>query len=325
MAKQNREGFTLVELLVVITIIGILASLLLAAVTSAQESARRVQCQNNLKNIALAAKAHMAEHGYYPTGGWGKGREGSSWAGDPDRGFSRRQPGGWCYNILPYIGQGRIHDLGEGEGSEDTGAASDTAVRTPLNFLSCPKRRPTRAYPYTRNEGYKNVSISKGTQVGKTDYAMCAGTKLPSSAQEPSGLSEVDNGSFNWSTLSQNGVSYYCSEVKHSHIEDGESNQYMVGEKYLRTIYYETGTDPTDDESWNVGFTYDIYRWALAEPRMDKPNRVYENAFGGPHPSGWQVAFCDGSVHSIAWGIEIKTHRRLGSRNDGEPVDSSTF
>src|SRR5688572_20514370 len=102
-------GFTTVELLVVIAIIGILVALLLPAVLASREASRAQVCRNNLKQLALASLNHLATHGHFPSGGWG-----ASWTGDPDRGYARRQPGGWTYNILAFIEHADTHSAGAG-------------------------------------------------------------------------------------------------------------------------------------------------------------------------------------------------------------------
>ncbi len=108
-SRKDRGGFTLVELLVVIAIIGVLVSLLLPAVQNAREAGRRTQCMNNLKNLGLAAQQHLEKLRRFPSGGWGP-----QWIGDPDRGNSIKQPGGWVYNLLPYMEQDALHDYGQG-------------------------------------------------------------------------------------------------------------------------------------------------------------------------------------------------------------------
>src|SRR5208282_5749345 len=115
-SRQKNAAFTLVELLVVITILGMLMALLMPAVNSVRESMRRTQCKNNLKQIGTAANAHLTAYGFFPSGGWGM-----IWLGDPDRGTGASQPGSWIYQLLPYLGFDMIHDLGKGEGNGASG------------------------------------------------------------------------------------------------------------------------------------------------------------------------------------------------------------
>ena len=103
---RRRGAFTLVELLVVIAIIGILVALLLPAIQAAAgEAARRGQCKNNLKQLALACLQHHDTFKTFPASGWGW-----HWTGDPNLGYGREQPGSWTYHILPFIEETALHD-----------------------------------------------------------------------------------------------------------------------------------------------------------------------------------------------------------------------
>src|SRR5580704_2621702 len=140
--RRTFSGFTLVELLVVITIIGILVSLLLPAVQSAREQARLTQCKNNIKQLAMGCQTHVSTYQYFPGGGWGWG-----WIGDPTHGSGNTQPGGWIYNILPYIDQQNVHDLQLGQTGAGLAAAAGRMLSTPLAVLSCADRRTLQTYP----------------------------------------------------------------------------------------------------------------------------------------------------------------------------------
>src|SRR4051794_21033067 len=139
-----RRAFTLVELLVVIAIIGVLVALLLPAIQSAREAARRSQCANNLKQIGLACLNHVDTHKYFPSGGWGY-----DWTADPNRGFGLDQPGSWIYNILDFVEETPLRNLGKGLATTSPGfqSASTTLHQTPIAIFNCPSRRSARIYP----------------------------------------------------------------------------------------------------------------------------------------------------------------------------------
>lgn len=184
-AARRCGGFTLVELLVVVTIIGILVAMLLPAVNAARESGRRAQCKNNLKQLATACLAHETVQGFFPTGGWGY-----FWVGDPDGGFNQGQPGGWIYNILPYTELNAVHDLGKTAPGALSLMSSSTIlsnkqqaalqlVQTPFPLTNCPTRHrallcASQGTAAIYNGG-KNQSLS-GIKLARTDYAISCGS-----------------------------------------------------------------------------------------------------------------------------------------------------
>ena len=282
-----RRAFTLVELLVVITIIGILIGLLLPAVQAAREAARRLQCQNNLKQLALAALNHESATGRLPTGGWLW-----IWIGDPDRGNDHRQPGGWIYNLLPYIEQQPLHDLqsGKGVGSPERLAAATQMIQTPLSAINCPTRRPAVPYPVWAESAY-NVSMfsqynytNTVTTMARSDYAANGGDVYCDSntcgsftaGGGPSSIAEGESptGMARWAGIAANstGVIYPASEITMAHITDGASNTYLMGEKLLSPDNYANGADFADDVPALIGDNTNIsaFTWAAVRGRIPR-------------------------------------------------------
>jgi prepilin-type processing-associated H-X9-DG protein len=310
--------------------------LLLPAVQSAREAARKTQCSNNLKELGLAALSHEHAQSFFPTGGWGW-----DWVGDPDRGYGFRQPGGWIYNILPFMDQQNLHDMGMGQSPAQKASQAGLMIGTTIAIINCPTRRQAITFPNIRSQSDWHNANPAPTMVARSDYAANQGdAALDQIGSGPDTLAQGDSPTYPWFDAvhanDATGVSYLRSMIKMAHITDGPSNTYLAGEKYLDPDRYFSGTDVADNECALVGWDNDIYRTCRYDPKMNvvdtpkqdtpgSPNIASDLIFGSAHSSGCNFVMCDGSVHNISFSIDPETHRRLGCRNDGQPIDDSKW
>lgn len=300
-----RDGFSLIELVVVISIIGLLVSLTLPAVQAAREAARRSLCSNNLKQIGIGVLSHETSWGRFPSNGWA-----FHWLGEPRRGTDRSQPGGWIYNILDHVEASRLRQVG---GTLDL--QSRQLQETALPLFQCPSRSSGRLLPRLTTLVASNGPPVES--VAKTDYAINEGDFITNTLFGPMTLAEGNSSTFSWTDVSRaTGVSYLRSEVRTAQVRDGLSHTYLVGEKYVSTGGYFTADDPGYDQSMFCGVDLDISRWTLEPPL---PDRSFQSTrrFGSAHQNHCHMLFCDGSVRAVSYFIDRVVHQQLGNRQDG--------
>lgn len=254
-------GFTLLELLVIIAIMGILVAIILPAVQIAREASRRGACTNNLKQLGTAIVTHESTHGSLPSGGWGV-----DWVGDPDAGFGPTQPGSWLYSILPYIEQQNLRALGKGTSGDVKREAMKSLLKSPLAVAICPSRRSVELFPYRGPAEIKNVAPP--SLVAKADYAV---SPTVSSTRSEEILTNIVLGK-------------------------GASNTVAAGEKCVPADKYETGDAEGDRLTMYNGDCNDVRRMVLPKASSDESGG---GGFGGPHPGGCLFVYLDGSVHFI--------------------------
>lgn len=352
--KCKRRAFTLVELLVVIAIIGILVALLLPAVQSAREAARRAQCLNHLKQIGVGFLNHEGSKKILPGAGW------SPWyVGDPLWGSGRKQPGGWMYQVLPFIEEQALYDLpGDSQKTVMTPqqkAASVIMQEIPVTAFNCPSRRQAKALPWAvlPIATWKPFNSDPMSTAARGDYAANAGDtavgkwqtkgqgtpddltddKYMGDSSEPSPPLDWLWPSYTnpepvvtWPALTmQSGVNFFGVDMKLKYISDGTSKTYMVGEKFLDPDSYECdgNVNGGDNQNYFGGYDWDTNRWADLPPLRDTPGGNLYRMFGSAHAAVWQVVMCDGSVRALSYDIDLLIHRHFANRSDGQSISDS--
>ena len=300
----RRPGFTLIELLVVIAIIGILIALLLPAVQSAREAARRTTCVNNLKQMGLALQSYHDALGSFPM---------SYLAAAPfSDGATDTTPGwGWSAMLLPQIEQPALfHAINVGLPVED--ATNTTVARTMLTTYLCPSDpTPTGPFPIT-----DQASIVLAT-LAPTSYAACVGGD---ETDTTTGIANDGLGT---------GLMFRNSHISLAHVTDGSSNTIAVAERawsinsgpWAGVVTNGVIGRGPDNPCPTTGALY--YRAAsMVQAHCNVLNTDTDpdggiDDFSSRHPGGANFVFADGSVHFLKSVL-----RNSGTRADGTTLYS---
>ncbi len=320
MNSLKRHGFTLIELLVVIAIIAILIALLLPAVQQAREAARRSQCKNSLKQLALATVNYHDTHRIFPiNSGLGYGG-----AFAYDVGLHRK--GTSLVRILPFLERGDFYKKLKFTGDVVAQIDGDTSLRSlVIPAFNCPSDSPYSGVYSGNGRAYTNYVTSTGAQATASSGG-CAlfpgnmfgtGSDAHCNFANPKNISGVVSGR-----------SVYAARL--AEVRDGTANTFLFGEvrancsAHIATLgwwnshlgvqstaiplNYPTcvgegvgnGGTPLNCNSWNDWRT--------------------EGGFKSTHAGGVHFALCDGAVRFINQSIDYRNYQRLGDRRDGEVV-----
>ena len=299
--SSRRSAFTLIELLVVIGIIAILVALLLPAVQQAREAARRTNCKNNLKQIALALHNYHDTHRVLPFGQINK-----------MGGFTLQFPTrtAWAVYIYPYLEQQNLYDRLSATFETTLSSLADGRYEV-VPILVCPSD------PYGGKVGHE---CFQGNYVG------CAGS-------EDFGLKANEN--------KLNGIFYVYSSTRFSEVKDGLSNTILVGEivqKPKSPTLLDPMTDQTAsylatrdlDSCFSTQATPNTYidshyskcasySYSPCHGHIlsiySEPAVIYARS---RHQGGVQFALADGSTRFISENIDQPTYQGLGTRAGSE-------
>jgi prepilin-type N-terminal cleavage/methylation domain-containing protein len=326
---MKKAAFTLVELLVVITIIGILIALLLPAVQAAREAARRMQCANNLKQIGLGLHSYLSASDAFPIG--------------EQPGSHGGYGGAWATVILPYLELQPLYDQLDrsfdtyyyGSGMPAGPATHQAALCTVVDAYLCPSSGHAKTYNYDAVRSPNTLGFSHN-DYGMLEYVGIAG----SNRTPPYPLGGTVTSPFSTSIY---GTLYLNSKIDASAIRDGLSNTMIVGEySGLATgqVFSSSGSLRDNDATWGLGANasgadhgYSVRTvgfppnsqvyWksgsCCVECEQPFPLSPQQSALKSSHPGGIQATMADGSVLFIGNGIDIELFKDLADRDDGHP------
>jgi prepilin-type N-terminal cleavage/methylation domain-containing protein/prepilin-type processing-associated H-X9-DG protein len=310
---RRRRAFTLIETLVVMSIIAILAACLLPAFLGARGAARRISCVNNLKQINLAIHGYLTAHSVLPSGSYDTG---GPIASTPDA-----QAASWIVSLLPYMEQTALsHAFDPAYGANDP--VNHTVAMARLSSLTCPTERPPGGAWFFA--GAAPLGANGGPF---SSYAGCQ-----NDVEAPI---DVDN----------HGVFYLNSRVRVVDVSDGLAQTLFVGELVRSSsLGWVSGTRSTLRNTGSPlnGLDRKMIEDAAGPPPLPADLTAIEfermiaagehkiapgfvGGFGSQHPGGANFAFGDGSVRFLAQTIEQTVFQRLGNRADGEPIDDEAY
>ena|GEM_PF-4645735 len=230
----------------------------------AREAARRTQCRNNLKQLALAVHNFHDAFGNFPSCGWGIG-----WAPHPVRGTGTSQPGSWIYVLLPFMEQTALYQLDPSTGPNDYPSpellnGNVQRLGTPLAVLMCPTRRSADDFAVNQvGPWFVSQPVLSGplTAGARNDYAINGGQDFVPFGSPP-GLAAGDNGTYVFPSPGPcTGISFVQSQFRMADVTDGTSCTFMLGEKYVDPTKYYSGISYGDDEGPYASDERDIIRW----------------------------------------------------------------
>lgn len=338
-ARRGQDGFTLVELLVVIAIIGILIALLLPAVQAAREAARRSQCTNQLKQLALAAQNYYDAVKFLPPSGLDYGWCGAYTGGPPK---SILNASGFIL-MLPYLEQQAIasrynYSASAGAYRAQAGAAIPLAAdpSTVGNDVLLAMQPPIFYCP--SDDGPKATASLGGAYGISSLSAQYGGLTCYEFSTNPS--TDFSSGN-TWNTASSKTRALFCmnSPSRLEDIKDGTSHVAAFNETTLRLYnggstnctwgyrgWVKTGTSlygisPYGINQWTIPMAW--ASWAGANAGTSIAGRLANwGGAGSLHPGGCQSAFADGSVHFLSETTDLITLQMLGYISDGTTLQN---
>ncbi|HTN76071.1 MAG TPA: DUF1559 domain-containing protein [Pirellulaceae bacterium] len=320
--KSCRRAFTLVELLVVIAIIGVLVALLLPAVQSAREAARRMQCGNNLKQLGLALHNYHGTNNRFPFGA--SHPTNTNWGT-----INNDHHGSFIVGLLPYFEQQAMYDACDFK--------TDTAFNSALpggqkiheiwlSALLCPSDEkkywdgnPLYAGAAGTTKGQKWATSNYSVSIGNQAFGACpfsgnmfgTGAAGHGDTMDPGQISGVF-GHLAWGAAIEE-------------IRDGTSNTIAIGEIRPKCSWHARDGWMHINALWFATTCPINYKNCPDEPGYTASCAAStawscDMGFKSRHPGGAGFAFCDGSVHFLSDNIDYNTYQKLGDRRDGQVV-----